>query len=245
MQAVGQTTYPSDPLDEPTSPPETSGVNGEMAPGLSQTTSAAEAPGFAMLNHCPSNERGARSSEDATDTVSDANRLLRRGQITLVRSRRHPTDGDSRCFANCQCRCHFRQTVQTQSDWLKAAFGALTIHSQGPLISPRCDDARCRGSQASALSLRYQFPSWLLARGVDFKFERDPVYGGPTVALVIPLIVSSCDEFWSMIRDGNTAEVKQRMVDLRASSIVDENGTSPLYVSQSRPRPPSRRMTAR
>jgi len=253
MQAVSETTHRPGPPIEPTALLGAPEMNEQVPSELSQTSSPAEATGFEtpschppgeMMIMIKPRERGARLSEEATGNVLDAIRLLRDGQSTLSATRCHTsTDGDSRCFAGCPCSCHFRRNLLTQPDWFKTALGALAAHLQGSFIAQKCDYAECQGLETAAINLRYRFPAWLSGRGVDFECQRNSLHGGGIVSFLrFHKVISSCDAVWSMIRNGNIAEVEQRMVELGTPSILDENETSPLYVSQPPPRQPSRQV---
>ncbi|EEP77276.1 predicted protein [Uncinocarpus reesii 1704] len=62
------------------------------------------------------------------------------------------------CRRGCPCACHSKQKASTPA-LLNRIFGQLFIGYAGlPLVGPKCDTARCLGSQASQVSVEYWFP---------------------------------------------------------------------------------------
>ena len=173
-------------------------------------------------------DSAARSTaESATQTASLQHRSTSRPAIEVTAHVPH-----RHCIDGCRCICHSRnaKTLLPMSRFL----GILFIGYTGlPYITPKCDDWGCQSRAGIRTSIKYVFPSWLLARVFSLTLSLSTPTG-PELNLRVTRIVSS-NSLIFMLAKWDDAEGLKTLLSRGLASPYDVDvitGETALHVRQ-------------
>lgn len=142
----------------------------------------------------------------------------------------------SRCDSRCRCRCHKQTRVQTPQ-MLQSVLGTLFVgYASLPVVTPPCDNERCKGSSEGFLQINYFFPGWFIARiiSVTLRFQGNT---GPEMSFRILNVRSKNASIFHYASAGDAKAVDMLLTTKKASvlDVTDDTGHSALHVRGAMP----------
>lgn len=133
------------------------------------------------------------------------------------------------CSPSCYCSCH--RSAYWSSPFNKILGNVFVGYSGVPSIVKSCNSTWCsRGRESSSLALTYQFPPWLLARVINFRF-RSSLSQQLHFSVQVQSVVDSQDPFLIAIKHGDDDAVRSTISKCPSRVYdIDKNGRDALQV---------------
>lgn len=140
------------------------------------------------------------------------------------------------CDPRCRCRCHKQTRVQTPQ-MLQSVLGTLFVgYASLPVVTPPCDNERCKGSSEGFLQINYFFPGWFIARiiSMTLRFQGNT---GPEMSFRILNVRNRSASIFHYASVGDAEAVAMLLTTKKASvlDVTDDTGHSALHVRSAMP----------
>ena len=171
------------------------------------------------------------SSQHQTARKHSSNQSRKLGRYSTIRIKACQYRR-TRCETWCSCHCHKPRAFSTPQV-LESLLGSLFFGYSG-FLSPKaeCNERLCRRQSIPTVTLNYYFPSWLLARVLQFRFHLSYM-AGPEFLLRCPRVIPDNSPLLFQAVQGNLAKVQYLFEKGLGSpwDVAFSNGRSALQVS--------------
>ena len=134
------------------------------------------------------------------------------------------------CSSWCSCVCHAKRSLRF-SRRLRNIIGVLFVGYSGlPVITPPCNEKKCRQRSAPTIEITYYFPTWFLSRALSFSASLTAQMG-PELILKMPRMVGWDSPVWRLSRIDDRPRLQGLLGSGEASPYdINEYGQSALHV---------------
>ena len=150
--------------------------------------------------------------------------------ISSIALQNHSASGSA-----CTCQCHQRRTWKSPQ-WLGYLFGMLfTGYTGMPLLSPSCNQIRCRHRSEPTVVIQYYFPRWFVHRVLQLSLQLS-TQNGLAQTIRIHRVVWRGSDLFRKTHLGDVEGVKSSLASRQGSPFdVTEAGLTALQVSNVKP----------